>query len=601
VVLAGGLAYANSFGGVFLLDDYGHIVTSETIRNIRPLTKHLWEDRPVVHLSLAVNYAISGLEPWSYHAVNLGVHLLAGLALLGVARRAMSLRGPPGEARRAALALVIALLWVLHPLQTQSVTYIIQRGESLMGLLYLLTLYGFLRAEGAGGSATAAGRRGWRAAMVAACAAGMLSKEVMVTAPLMVWLFDGFFVAGGWREPLRRRWGMYLLLAGTWGLLAAQGLFTDLVFGSKEHAADIGFRVEGITPLQYLRTQPEILLHYLRQCVWPARLCFDYGWPPVGSWTAAAAPGVVVVGILAATVWLSARRRVEGLLGAWWFLILVPTSSFLPIKDLAFEQRVYLPLAAVLAGVVLAVESAARRRVAAGGWRAGTAEVVLIVLAGGAAVALGARTARRNADYASAVAMWADVTSQRPGHARGHLYHGVALAMEGRLEEAAAAYRRAIAIAPDFAEAEANLGKALAKLGRHAEAVSHYQRALRGTEEDPDVRHSLAISLERAGRGAEAIEEYRRVIASRPDHPLAHFNLGLALKHMGRWEEALAAFGEALRVAPGDAEACYERGLVLARAGRPGEAAAEFEAALRLRPGYAEARQALSAVRRPGS
>jgi hypothetical protein len=139
-------AYANSFSGPLVLDDIPSIADNPTIRHLGtafwPSTLTTGGGRPVLNLSLALNYAISGTAVWSYHAVNLAIHILAGWVLFGIVRRALAPR--PG-AKAAPIALSLALLWVLHPLQTESVTYIVQRAESLMGLLYLLTLYGFIR------------------------------------------------------------------------------------------------------------------------------------------------------------------------------------------------------------------------------------------------------------------------------------------------------------------------------------------------------------------------------------------------------------------------------------------------------------------------
>ena len=202
IVVAVGLAYANSFGGPFVFDDEPAILENATIRKLWPLSGPLSPPRefgvtvagrPVLNLSLALNYAISGTAPWSYHAFNVGVHALAALVLFGLVRR--TLRGPLLVAthggRAEEIAAAVALVWALHPLQTESVTYVIQRAESLMGLFYGFTLYAFVRAT------TSARPRGWLAAMVTSAVLGMGCKEVMATVPLVVLLYDRTFVAGG--------------------------------------------------------------------------------------------------------------------------------------------------------------------------------------------------------------------------------------------------------------------------------------------------------------------------------------------------------------------------------------------------------------------
>ena len=168
IVAAGLIVYSNSFSGVFLFDDAPHIVHNERIRHLWPLTELFSEHRPVLDLSLAINYALGELDVWGYHAVNLAVHLLAGLTLYGVIRRSLSREGLKDRFSPASesLASIAALIWVVHPLQTQSVTYVIQRSESLLGLFYLLTLYCLIR------SVDSVHRHVWYATTVVCCALG---------------------------------------------------------------------------------------------------------------------------------------------------------------------------------------------------------------------------------------------------------------------------------------------------------------------------------------------------------------------------------------------------------------------------------------------
>ena len=169
----------------------------------------------MVNLSLAINYALGGMATWGYHALNLAIHILAGLTLFGVVRRTLlqpSLLTRFGQAALS-LALAVAVIWTIHPLQTEAVTYIAQRAESLMGLFYLLTVYCFIR----GTESETPGI--WYKLSVAACLLGMASKEVMISAPLMVLLYDRTFVGGSFRQAWERRRPLYMGLFGTWLLL----------------------------------------------------------------------------------------------------------------------------------------------------------------------------------------------------------------------------------------------------------------------------------------------------------------------------------------------------------------------------------------------
>jgi Flp pilus assembly protein TadD len=542
LVVLGLIAYANSFAGVFLLDDFGHIVTSESIRSVGPLSKHLADFRPLVHFSLAANYSISGLEPWSYHVFNLVVHLAVGLTLFALVRRTLRLDPLAKQftARADVLAFFVALLWLVHPIQTQAVTYVVQRGESLMSLFYLLVLYGLLR------GATSSRPMPWYVLCVMCCAAGMFSKESMATVPAAALLYDTVFLARSWREAISRRGALYLLLAATWGILLYLGLFHDILYGSKKHGADLGFQVEGVTPWRYALTQPGLLLHYLRLCFWPHPLCFDYGWPLVSGWREAALPGMAMGGLLIATLWCLWKRPGIGFLSAWVFLILSPTSSFIPIKDFAFEHRMYLPLAAIVCGVVLAADAMVRRRPR---WKAPIVTLGAVVV-----FALTGRTLARNADYSSAVRMWADVVRQRPMHVRGWNSYGVALGAAGRHAEAEQAFRAALRLNPRSEEANVNLGKTLSKMDRYAEAIPYFEEGLRQCPDDALYHHSLAIALDKTGRLEEALAEYRRTLELNPAHPYARFNMAIALRDAKRYAEARVVLEDAVRVNPSDAQ-----------------------------------------------
>src|SRR5689334_23672532 len=271
IVFIGALAYSNSFAGRFIFDDRS-ILEDASIRHLWPPWTAMFSPnniaRPVIGLTFAINYQISGLEVWSYHLVNLLIHLLAALALFGVVRRAL-LSQPMRERFGTAattLAASVALVWAVHPLETQSVTYIIQRGESLMGLMYLATIYAVIRA------AQSASKR-WMIIAVIACAVGMATKPVMATAPIIALLFDVIFITGSLNASLRRRWPLYAALGSTWIILAAT------VAAPTPADWSAGFKMKSLTPLEYLQSQGGVILHYLRLAVWPDALVLDYAWP----------------------------------------------------------------------------------------------------------------------------------------------------------------------------------------------------------------------------------------------------------------------------------------------------------------------------------
>jgi hypothetical protein len=478
LIVAGVIAYWNSFQGDFVFDDRPSILESPVIRSLGdPGRLLIGNSRPLVELTLALNYAVGRLDPWGYHLVNLLIHLAAGLALYGLGRR--TLLTEPLRVRFAAfanpLAFSIALLWLLHPVQTQSVTYIIQRAESLMGFFALLTLY-------------AVSRR-WIVLAITACALGMLSKPVMVTIPLLVLAYDRTFFAGSVREAWRARRPLYLGLAATWVLWA-------LVIATmpREDAATVGFKITEFAPWEYAATQPGVIWHYLRLALWPHPLVLDYHWPVAKTLSAILMPAMGLGVLLVLTLRAFARRSPAGFLGLWVVLILAPSSSVFPITDLIFEYRMYLPLAGLVA---LGVGT---------GWRLLRRPALTMVLV----LALGASyttlTIRRNRDYRTDLRIWADTVAKQPNNTRARLTYGYALAQRKRYDEAIAQFNEMLRLKPGDPEALNNLGLTMDKLGQWDEAIRYLRRqsyasALRPHEAlvcERDDRHRRLLRRPRA-------------------------------------------------------------------------------------------------------
>lgn len=554
--------YANALSTPFVFDDTEipenaslHTLSWDTVRGT---------SRPLVQLSFALNWAVGGAEPFGYHVVNVAVHCLAALTLYGIAARALRTTGLP---------LAIALAWALHPLQTESVTYVIQRAESLMALCYLLTLYAVVR------GAAAARPAAWYGAAVVACGLGMLCKPVMVTAPLVVLLYDRAFLAGSWRAAWQRRRPLYLGLFATWLLLAA-------LLGGQEHesAATAGFAMRDVSLAEFARSQPGVVLHYLRLVLWPRGLVLDYGWPPATGALGVGLPALVLAGgVAAALAALRGRPRLVFLVVAF-LVTLAPSSSLVPIRDLAFEHRMYLPLAPLVALLVV------------GGWtlvgRAGLPaareRTVAAALAAAWIVALGGLTIARNGDYRSSLAMWTDVTAKRPANPRAWSNLAQAAIEAGRLDDGLTAARTALALDPTYAEAHVHLAHALADRHEYHEAEAHAAEAVRLKPTSPDAHNNWGAALADQKRYAEAEPHYREALRLRPNYAEAKNNLAVAVMQRGAYDEASALFAEAIRAAPHYAEPQSNLGNLLARQGRYAEAIAAYRQALAIRPDYAE-------------
>lgn len=623
---AGVLAYSNSFSCPFFFDDLDSIPENPNIRQLWPLSTPLTTPpqtaiagRPVVSLSLAINYAIGELNVWGYHALNLAVHLLSTLALFGVVWR--TLRSPTFGERfdRSAqwLAFAVATIWMTHPLLSESVIYVVLRTELLMGLFYLLTLYCAVRGW------TSSHRRPWFICAVVSCASGMGCKEVMVSAPLIVLLYDRAFVSGSFWSSIRRSAGLYAGLAASWIILI-------LLMVSAPRSNSVGFGL-GISSLDYLRTQAEVLVWYLRLCVWPDPLVVSYEWELARTFGECMPQGLLVAALLVGTGWAFWRRSWLGFVGAWFFLILAPTSSVVPIvTEIAGERRMYLPLAAVVVLFVMSGDWLLRnvfRRLSARATFSRSISCGLVVVF---AALLGHETFQRSKDYQSVLSIWTDAVAKQPGNHLAHYSLGHELQALGHLDEAEREYRATLKIKPEHADSHnnlglllrkkgrtyeaifhynhvlridprdagalTNLGNVLSELGRYAEAIARYRQALAITPDDPRVHNALGTTLYQQEKPLEAIRAYREALRLDPRHRDAYKNLGLALLAIGETEEAIEAYRTTLSLNPLDAYVHNNLGVALQRFGKLDEAVAEYRAALRLKPTYPDALRNLASM-----
>ena len=610
-------AYHNSFSGPFVFDDGPAVLGNPTIRHLSALGDVLSPPReagqtvggrPMVNLSLAVNYALGGEDVRGYHVFNLLVHTLGALALFGVVRR--TLLQPVLHERFGAsatpLALAVALLWAVHPLLTEAVTYVIQRAESLMGLFYLLTLYCFIRADVGrgrrtpprGSSSDAAGfgdpalhegnllkaratRNRWLGLSVAACFCGMATKEVMVSAPLLVLLYDRTFVAGSWRDAWAQRKGFYLGLGATWLLLGW------LVLGTENRGGTAGLGM-GDSAWTYALTQTHAIVRYLQLAVWPHPLVFDYGTESIEHLVDALPFALVVALLVAGAAVALWRWPAAGFLGAWFFAILAPSSSVVPIPvQPVAEHRMYLPLAAVVALAAVSLYSY---------WRRGCWFVFAAV-----ALALAAVTVVRNDDYNNPHSIWADTVAKRPANARAQCYYGDVLAAQGEFVEALSHYDAAIqsdlpaktsggrSILGDIL---VNSGNVLRSLGREGEAVTRYEAALHIDPGLAAAHFNLGCVHLQADRLPEAVDRFEQALKIDPNYVAAHTSLGSALLLEGRTTEALVHYETALRLDP-SAKSHQNLGIALLYARQLPAAVAQLEQAVQLDPDLAKAQEFL--------
>jgi hypothetical protein len=426
-LICGAAAYSNSLSGPFIFDDIDAMHSIAQGKKDIPTTL---SGRPVLRLTFDLDYGVGGTNVRIYHLTNLLIHLACGAVLFGIVRRNLS---EPSfwhgsfEHSSHWLAGAVTALWLVHPLNTEAVTYVVQRAESLAGLFYLLVIYCVVR--------------DWKWGAVIGCVLGIATKEMVVTAPIMALLYDRTFISGSLKAALKRRKWMYLALAATW-------LTLTISFGAR------GKSVGNILPIDYAMTELGVIAHYIALAVWPARLVLDYyDWPIAHSANQISVGGWLVLVATILTIIALWRQPWLGFLGAWFFGILAPSSSLVPVfTEIAAEHRMYLPVIAI---VLLMVVGGWRllSRGMLGAWIA--AALFMISL-----VALSARTYLHNAQYQNADMIWEDTIASRPNNPRAHFNLGYERVHAGDVEGAIPEFERALEIEPNYSAAMLQLERA---------------------------------------------------------------------------------------------------------------------------------------------
>ena len=602
------MIYINALSGPFVFDDQQAVERNLDIRQLWPPQ---WafpsnelhsaiNSRPLTSFSFALNYALSKGRVEGFRLVNIALHIACSLCLYGVVWRLLShIKNTTPRARD--IAFISALLWAVHPLNSQVVNYITQRGESLMALCYLGMLYCFLRSINEG-------RSSWKLGAVLCCALGMAAKEVMVSAPLVLYCCDGLFIGKSYRLALVLRWKLYAGLACSWFVLL-WGLWT------RPHGDTIGFGL-GVDSWTYLLNQSEMILIYMKLVLWPYPLVLDYGLPRAlglaDVWWQA---GLVLAVVILSGVGIY-RRWPWAFVGIFVLLVLAPTSSFVPlVNEVGAERRMYLPLAVLATGLVVLIASIGRR-LAYRDWVCW----LLVVLA---AVPLGWSTIKRNEDYASGIALWSSSLRGVENNARGHYNLAYYLAATGETERAIFHYRRALFLQPDFkgahnklglllvmiddlpaaithfrsalqidpnfAEVHINLGMALAALDLDQEALVHYRRAEELGENSALVHYNIGKVIEGDGSVSQAMSHYLQALSLDPALDMAHYRLGLLYAKSGDWSNAALQLREAVLLNAENGEAHFHLGRVLIRLGAVAEGVEHYQLALKFAPDMAEA------------
>lgn len=535
VIVIGVAAYWPATAGGYVLDDFDLLEPGGPMRS-PSFRRLLGPERPLVHMTYLANARLGGLDPSGFHLVNILLHCLNALILWRLLRALFAAGKIPERiaASRDLFVYGIPLLFLLSPIQTESVAYVSSRSELLAAAFFLLGLWGFIVFRE---------RRPWAAAVIVlvCLAMSVLSKQDKLVLPAVVLAMDYLILCGcDWRG-LRKSWPLY----GTLAAGAAAGAV--LVIRPILFVQSAGFRLDWKT---YLFTQFRMYFRYLGQLIWPFHLNLDPDIAPSrslaehGSWIALALLAVIALALLR---WHRQTPLIA--FGALlFFIVLAPTASFFPLLDFAAERRLYLPaigfFIVVLAGLsYLPVNQRSVLRV-------GLAAILAVYAAG---------TFQRSRVWADDLALWQDTVAKSPQKSRpwgwlGRIYDG-----RGQQQLAEEAWIRANQVVRPGSLEQAtllgNLGLAAARKQNYQQAVDYYRQALEIRAYRPTVRAQLAVALMRLGRTEEGWQEFEKAFGNRTGSYEALMLRGQELYLVGRYAEAARDYRMALRLLPESEEA----------------------------------------------
>ncbi|MFI5295598.1 MAG: tetratricopeptide repeat protein [Thermodesulfovibrionales bacterium] len=644
IAVLGLLAYSNTFHSPFMWDEKREIIENPVIKDLGNFLSNTkgYDYNPrrfIGYLTFALNYHFGRLNVTGYHAVNLVIHITNALLvyfLVVLTFRTPSMRQStdPSPPAPVLLALVTALLFVAHPLQTQAVTYVVQRFASLATLCYLLSLVMYIKGRLGLEHPEVSVRKGGFSAPFSAftffflslafAVCAMKTKEIAFTLPLVIVLYEVTF----FKSSLKKKLLFLLPVLLTLIIVPISILHSDKPLG--EILSDVSEKTKVQTDLsrwEYLMTEMRVIVTYLRLIFVPARQNLDYDYP---TYHTLFTPPVCLSFVFLLAVFCTAlyllyqtrqkatgkRQWAEGkseesvfdespadsapcpfpvaslyrLIAfgiLWFFITLSVESSVIPIVDVIFEHRVYLPsvglFLAMTAGAFVLANRPGMEKVV-------IPSLVLVTLV------LSGITYARNTVWKDEISLWRDVVLKSSDKARPHNNLGYAYYMKGHLHEAVAEYQIALRLDPDFADAHNNLGSAYYRQGRFNESTVEFEAAVKLNPGDVRAHSNLAAAYGTTGRMDEALREFQAALTLNPDYADAYNNLGSVYFRQGLIDKALKEYQTALKLNPDYADAHSNLGGVYFRQGRLDDALREFQAALTLNADLADAHNNLGSV-----
>ena len=581
----GFIIYSNTFDNPFVFDDKLRILENYDIR-LEDLTadnllkaafgKKSGRARPVGNISFALNYYFHQYKVGGYHILNIVIHIVTGILLWLIIKKTLNLKSVRSEIEHGRwIALITALLWLVNPVQTQSVTYIVQRFTSMAAMFFLLSFLFYLN----GRLTVKKGSRWiWFTGAALAWFLALGCRENAAMLPFFIFLYEWYFFQDLSKKWVKKQLIFFVAIVVLFAIIAFVYLGAD-PWEKLKHLRD--FSEGQFTMGQRLLTQSRVVVYYFSLIILPhpAMLNLDYDFPLshslINPWTTL--PSLIgIIGLIILAVFLAKKQRLISFCIFWFLGNLVLESSVIPLA-IIFEHRIYLP--SMLVGLIPVV---LLYRYIQPKWLVAFISCALIIL-------YAYWTFERNNVWRDGLTLWADCVLKSPNKARPYSNLGVAQKKLNMMDDAFQNFRKALALNPNYADAHYNLAVILAEQNKINEALEHYRKAVELKPSHISSRNNLGVALLKKDRTDEAIEHFRIALKIEPRYASAHFNLGVALAKQGRLYEAIEHYVYSIKVNPDDPNAHVKLGDALLMQGKPEQADNHFRKALHLDPDNAEA------------
>jgi len=603
IAFIGVLVYSNTLNAPFVFDDEPNIVDNPVIRDFDIFkgaahTKHIrmykgvadfFGTRHMGFFTFAVNYRLHGLDVSGYHVFNISTHLINALLVYWLVL--LTFRTPYMTARHdrestgefhTTAAFLSALVFAVHPVQTQAVTYIVQRFTSLATLFYLLALTLYTRSRL---SNSTAARWGIYAVAFLSAILAMKTKEISFTLPVVIVIYELMFFTGKKGKRL-----LYLL-----PLLLTMLIIPLSLVGGRGGTGGIDDAIKlassgDASQWNYFITQFRVAVTYVRLLLLPINQNLDYDYPVYRSFSdpPVLSSFLLLASFLGVGIYLLRRSGLSRVMAFgifWFFITLSVESSIIPIDDVIFEHRLYLPSVGFIMGAVVCLMTVAKR------WGSSIPYMKKIAGTGALLVTLtlAGATYARNAVWQDTTALWEDVVRKSPGKARGHDNLAVLYKEQGRLVDALMEFQAALRIKPDLDDAHNNLGVIYLNMRLFDKAIEKFQAALHISPYHSSAHSNLGLAYFNKGDLVQAERELKAALLLNPDHADAHYNLGLLYEQQRRSGEAKKEYRVAFKINPLLVNSYNNSGVELFRQGKLDSAILRYRTVVELKPGLVQA------------